>query len=72
MKEPRQVMVLHKCGTDAHGPLAVGQTFEFPNTKDRYTVQENGSVVNADPKPYRTKAERKKYLRARRQQRQDA
>lgn len=67
--EPRKVMVLHKCGdgeTDrTDGKLAVGRTFTFPRSGDAYTVQESGAVVNAKPKPWKNKAERKKILRER-------
>jgi hypothetical protein len=58
MKQRRQVWALTK--------KVPGETSVFPNTKDAYTVQENGSVVNANPKPYRGKAERKIWLRNRR------
>lgn len=72
MKEKHLVHVLHKCLPSENGKtlgaLAVGKTFVFPNSKDRYTVQESGAVVNADPKPWRSKAERKALKRARRQQ----
>lgn len=71
MKENRSVHVLHKLNTapGESNRLAVGKTFQFPNSRDRYTVRENGAVVNADPKPYRNKAERKKYKQLRRQRR---
>lgn len=70
MKTTHKVHVLHKCLPEGNR-LAVGKTFVFP-TGDRYTVQENGSVINADPKPYRSKSERKQYLRARRAERPSA
>jgi len=41
-KKDRMVMALHK--RDASGALAVGQTFMFPGSGDRYTVQSDGSV----------------------------
>lgn len=68
MKTRRKVMVLHKC-TDDHDrkELAVGKTFTFPGSQDAYTVQKNGSVVKAQPRPWKNKAERKRYLRERRQ-----
>jgi hypothetical protein len=81
MKERRMVQCLHKLNDDAlaeiqatknpFGPLeirarlAVGKTFRF-QSGDAYTVQVSGAVVNANPKPWRNKAERKRYLRARR------
>ena len=50
---------------DIRARLAVGQTFAF-SSGDRYTVEVSGAVVNADPKPYRGKAGRKRFLRERR------
>lgn len=66
-----KVSVLHKEFTpavDNQTGLAVGRTFSFP-TGDRYTVQESGAVVNADPKPYKGKAGRKAWLKQRRYER---
>lgn len=61
-----KVQVLHKCVDPSQGnTLAVGKTFVFP-TGDAYTVQESGAVVKTNPKPYQNKAERKRYLKARR------
>ncbi len=69
MKEARRVQVLHKC--KEKGGLAVGETFRF-QSGDRYTVQPSGAVINADPKPYRGKRERRKYLAERRKLRAQA
>jgi hypothetical protein len=69
MKTRRKVMVMHKCTEDEErNTLAVGKTFTFPGSQDAYTVQANGSVVNAKPQPWKNKAERKRFLRERRQQ----
>lgn len=69
MKTKHLVHVMHKCETieDAKdgrvGALAVGKTFRFPSGS-AYTVQANGAVVNAKPKTWRSKAERKAIKRA--------
>ena len=73
-KERRMVSVLHKCETledtkDGRvGGLAVGKTFRFPSG-DTYTVQPDGSVVNANQKNYTNKADKKALKRWRREQR---
>jgi hypothetical protein len=74
LETKRMVQVLHKCETDANGEkdkasLAVGKTFQF-SSGDAYTVQDNGSVVNANPKRYTSKADKKAMKRASRQQRE--
>jgi hypothetical protein len=73
MKAHRKVMVLHKCTNDDNRTtLAIGKTFTFPGSQDAYTVQGNGSVVNAQPQPWKNKAERKRFRREQRQQRAES
>lgn len=69
---PLMVQVIHKAGDD--GKLAVGTTFRF-RSGTGYTVQADGSLRNADGKPARGKAYKKKLKkiqRAMREQQRDA
>ena len=53
---------------DIRRHLAVGQTFKF-KSGDAYVVMPTGAVERAQPKPYRNKAERKRWLKERREDR---
>lgn len=65
--EKRMVQVLHKRTEDGRN-LAVGKTFKF-ESGSAYLVTATGAVLRVPPKPYRNKAERKRYLKARREDR---
>jgi hypothetical protein len=54
-KPERKIWCLHK--RNAEGTLAVGQKFTFPNSRDSYTVQADGSVRSDKQKL--SKAEKK-------------
>ena len=65
--------VMHKRfnrGEEQQG-LAVGRTFRFKSGA-AYQVQESGAVVNVNPKPHVSKADRKALKRARVAQRHEA
>jgi len=49
--------------------LAVGRVFVFPRSKTAYRVTVTGAVVRANPKPWRNKAEQKRWKKARRLER---
>jgi hypothetical protein len=51
--------------------LAVGRTFRFDGSETAYLVTVTGGVRRVDPKPWKNKAERKRHLRERRQDREE-
>lgn len=49
----------------------IGKTLEFPRTGHVYRLEEEGNFVRLNGQPWKSKAERKRYLRERRLARKD-
>jgi len=60
----RMVAVLRKI--ESGNTLAVDKVFVFPRSKTAYRVTVTGAVVRVIPKPWRNRAEQKRWKKARR------
>lgn len=55
---------------EARSALAIGRVFRFERSKTAYVVTSTGAVRRVEPKPWHNKAERKKFLKERRRERE--